>query len=85
MVLNTRPLDWQGFIQAVLFMSVFEQRLSFQMIYFKKNHHEIVVKCRWGSGGALSSAVSSWPSHGAGSGGKDAEKVWSFYILRANK
>ena len=84
-VLNTRPLDWQGIIQAVLFMSVFEQRLSFQMIYFKKNHHEIIVKCRWGSGGALSSAGSSWRSHELRSRGKDSEKVWSFYILRANK
>ena len=50
-------------------MSSFEQRLSFQMIYFKKNDCKIIVKCRWGSGGALSSAVSSWWSLGVGSEG----------------
>ena len=75
----------QAFIQAVLFMSVFEQRLSLQMIYFKKNNYEIIVKCRWGSGGALTSTVSPWRSLGGGSRGKGSEKVWSFYNWRANK
>ena len=36
----------RAFIQAVLLMSVFEQRLSFWMDYFKKNHHKVSVKCR---------------------------------------
>ena len=31
----------QGFIQAVLLMSIFERRLSFQMLYFMKNDHKI--------------------------------------------
>ena len=34
----------------------FEQRLNFRMFYFMKNDHEIIAKCRWGSGGAVSSA-----------------------------
>ena len=27
------------------------------MIYFKTNDHKIIVKCKWGSRGALSSTV----------------------------
>ena len=50
---------FQGFIQVVLLMSVFEQRLSFRMFYFMTNDHEVIVKCRWGSGGAVSFAAGS--------------------------
>ena len=82
-IIPQKPL--QVFIQAILLMFVFEQRLSFQMIYFKTNDHEITVKCKWGSGGALSSTVSLWRSIGVGSGGKGSEKFCSFYIRRANK
>ena len=64
------------FIQAASLMSVFEQRLSFRMIYFKINEHKIIVKCRWGSGGALSSAVSSWHSLGVVSGAKGSDLVF---------
>ena len=35
-----------GFIQAVLLMSVLEQRLSFWILCFV-THHEVVVKCIW--------------------------------------
>ena len=70
----------QAFIQAVLLMSVFEQILSFWMLYFMTNDHEVIVKCKWGSGGVVSSAVGSWQSLSSGSLGKDPEKFWSFYI-----
>ena len=30
------------------------------MFYFKTSDPEIIVKCRWESGGAVSSAVGSW-------------------------
>ena len=37
----------KAFIQAVLLMSIFEQRLSFRTSsYFMKNDNEIIVKCR---------------------------------------
>ena len=52
----------QAFIQAVLLMSVFEQRLSFLMFYFMTNNHKPIVKCRCRSGAAVSSAVGSWQS-----------------------
>ena len=71
-------LHKQAFIQSVLLMAIFEQRLSFWMIYFKTSYHEIIVKCRWGSRGALSSTISSWWSLGVGSGDKGSEKVCSF-------
>ena len=54
----------QAFIQAVLLMSVFEQRSSFQMFYFMTNNHEVIEKFRWVSGGTVSSAVHSWWSLG---------------------
>ena len=43
-----------GFIQAVLLMSVFERRLSFQMFYFVKNNHMIILKWSWGPGCTVS-------------------------------
>ena len=69
----------QGFFQVVLSMSVFEQRLSFRMIYLKIKDHEMIVKC----GGDLEvfqALESAWWSLGVGSGGKGSEKFW-----RANK
>ena len=59
-------------------MSLFEQRLSFQMFYFIKSNPEIIVKCRWGSGGAVSSAVGSWRSLGGCSRSKGPEKFYFF-------
>ena len=53
-------MTFQVFIQAVLLMSVFEQRLSFPMVYFMKNNPRIIVKCEWGSRGAVSIAMDSW-------------------------
>ena len=43
-----------GFIQAVLLMSVFERRLSFQMFYFVKNNHMNILKWSWGPGCTVS-------------------------------
>ena len=40
----------QAFIQALLLMPIFEQRLSFLMFYFMKNDHKIIVKYRRGRG-----------------------------------
>ena len=34
----------QGFIQAVLLISVFERRLSFRMLYFVKKDHKIILQ-----------------------------------------
>ena len=42
-------ISHQAFIQAVLLMSVSEQRLGFQMLHFIENDHKIIVKCRWRS------------------------------------
>ena len=65
-------------MQAVLLMSVFEQRLGFQTFYFVTSDLRIIVKCRWGSGGSVSSAVGSWRSLGGGSGSKSSEKLYFF-------
>ena len=32
--------------QAVLLLSILEQRLGFRMFYFMKNDHKIIIKCR---------------------------------------
>ena len=55
------------------------------MFYFKTKDSEIIVEYKWGSAGAISSAVSSWRTLAGGSGGKSSDKFWSFYIRRANK
>ena len=34
-------------------MSISERRLSFRMLYFVKNIHKIILKCRFGSGDAV--------------------------------
>ena len=52
-------IQQQEFIQEVLVMSIFEQRSSFQMFYFMVNTHKITIKYKWGSEGAVSSAVGS--------------------------
>ena len=63
------------FIQVLLLMSVFEQRLSFWMLYFMKNGHKIIMKCRWGSqDDDVSSAVCWWWTSDSGSGEKAPEK-----------
>ena len=49
------------------------------------SHDKVVMKCRLGSGGAVSSAVDSWRGLRGFSCGKDPEKFWSLYIWRANK
>ena len=55
------------------------------MFYFMTNDHEIIAKCRWESGGAVSSVVGSLRSLVGCSGGKGPKKFWSFYIWRVNK
>lgn len=74
-------LPYQAFVQAVLLMSVFEQRLSFRMF----NNHEIIVKCRWRYRGTGSSTIGSWRSPDGSSGCKASENLWPFYIWSTNK
>ena len=55
----------QGFIQAVLLMSVFEKRSSFRMLYFVKmitNHPKI----KMGVGGSVNFAADPWRSLSGG-------------------
>ena len=65
----------QRFIQAVLLMPIFERRLSFRMLYFAKKIHKIILKCRWGSGDAVNSAVGLWQSPDEDSRGKPPRKI----------
>ena len=67
---------FQTFIQAVLLMPIFEQRSS--LFCFMTNDYEVTVKCRWRSGGAVSSVDGSWRSYGGSSGGKDPENLGLF-------
>ena len=69
--------DRPGIYPSNLLTFVFEQRLSFHMIYFTKGDPENVVKCR-GFGGAVRSAVGSWRSLAGGSGSKGPGKVYFF-------
>ena len=39
-------LPMQGFIQAVLLISVLKEVLSFQMLYLMKNNHKIILQLR---------------------------------------
>ena len=45
-------------------MPVFEQRLSCQIFCFMTNDQKIIVKCRWGSVGVVSSAIGQLRSPG---------------------
>ena len=63
----------QAFIQAVLLMSIFEQRLIFRML---QNAGEGLQGLQQGHGGALMEGIE---------GGKASEKFCFFYILRTNK
>ena len=38
----------QGFIQAVSLTSIFLRKWRFQMLYFVKNDHKIILQWRWG-------------------------------------
>ena len=71
--------------QAVLLISVFEQRMSFQMFYFMEDNRGIIVECRWGSESPVSSTAFSWRSPSWVSGGKAFENFWLFYTWRANE
>ena len=64
-------------------MPVFKQRSN--LFCLMTNDYEVIVECRWGSGGVVSSVVVSWRSLGGSSGCKNPEIFWSFYIWRANK
>ena len=61
-------IGMQAFMQTVLLMSVFWANIEFLN----------VVKCRYGSWGAVSSAVRSWWSPGWSSGAKTRENVGLF-------
>ena len=74
----------QGFFQAALLMSIFERRLSFQMLYFLKNNHKIVLQWMWGSGSTVSFTTSSWLCPSGCSGDKAPEKCYAFYVWRVN-
>ena len=67
----TLPTHTQAFIQAVLLMSVFEQRLSFRMFYFRKTIMKWLQNAYGCHLGVLSSATGSWRSPGGGSGSKN--------------
>ena len=54
------------------------------MLNFIKNDHNTIVKCRLGSGGAVSLAIGSWQSFGGGSR-DEVVKYWLFYIRITNK
>ena len=76
-----KPKSDQGFIQAVLLMSVFEIRLSFQMLYFVKDDHKTILKWSWGSGVTVSFAAGPWQSSSGESGGRPCP----FYVWKVNK
>ena len=44
-----------------------------------------VIRRRWGSQDAVSSATCSWQSHAWGSRGKTPVNVWSFHNWRTNE
>ena len=50
----------QGFIQAVLLMSVIERRLSFWMFCFMENDCKTIVQWSWGSGGTVGFVANQW-------------------------
>ena len=58
-------------------MSVFEQSEFLNVLF----HVKIIVKCWWGSGDAVSSAVGPWRGPGWGSWGKGPEKCSVFLHL----
>ena len=52
-------------------MSIFERRLSFQMLYFMKNNQKIILQWSWGPGGTVVPfTMGLWQSPSGGSGGK---------------
>ena len=59
-------------------MPILERRLSFQILYFAKNIHKIILKCRWRSGDAVNSAAGLWQGPGEGSRGKPQENYGFF-------
>ena len=75
----------QRFIQAILLMPILERRLSFGILYFAKNIHKIILKCRWRSGDAVNSAAGLWQGPGEDSRGKPPGKLWLLYIWWTNK
>ena len=68
----------QRFIQAILLMPIFERRLSFRIVYFAKNIHKIILKCRWRPGDVVNSADSLWQSLGEDQGVNPQENYGLF-------
>ena len=66
----------QEFIQAVLLMSIYEQRLIFRMLQNASEGLEVLQGLQRGHGGALMVGIQ---------GEKTPEKFWFFYISRTNK
>ena len=60
----------------------FLTKIEFSNVLFqkKKNNHEIIVKCRWGSECGVSSAAGSWRSPGGVPGSEPPENFWSFCV-----
>ena len=54
-------------------MPIVEKRLSFQMLYFVKNDHRIILQRRWGSAGTAIFAEGPWLSTNMGSRGKASD------------
>ena len=64
----------QGFIQAVLLMSVFERRLSFRMLHFMKKISQGNSTEKVGSGGTVSFTVCPQRSPSGYLAGKTPDK-----------
>ena len=64
-------------------MSVFEKRLSSQMLYFVKKNHQIILQWSWGSRGTLT--VTAGPGGSPKClGGKAPEKSKAIYAWMVN-
>ena len=74
----------QGFIQAVLIMSVFEGRLRFRMSYFIKDENKIILQWMWRSRGTVIFVAGPWQSLSGGSGGKASERFYLFHKWKVN-
>ena len=48
------------------------------MFCFITNDHKTIIKCRWGSGAAIGSAVDSWQNLRGGLRGKDPKNFILF-------
>ena len=88
-VLSDITCDYNGVynetneVKHMLFSHIYSS--SFTKIDWAKIEYLNVVKCRWGSRSAVSSAMGSWQSPSRGSVSKVPEAFLCFYIWRTNK